>query len=172
MNNDHSPLFDYKEIVVSITVLILLFSFVILFRLDTVLGVANIITIFAVIVALETAAIATLNNKKVLKQSEINLNRQLLYQDKKKSLFYVLNIANNERSDIFKIENFMSDPESIYLPKNTQNLIKKVFEEINLAYDPSGDEYFDYDEYQNMLKIARKNIKKNVIDNLMNPSID
>lgn len=72
----------------------------------------------------------------------------------------MLNIANNERSDIFKIENFMSDPESIYLPKNTQNLIKKVFEEINLAYDPSGDEYFDYDEYQNMLKIARKTLKK------------
>lgn len=160
MNNILEQIKGYKEVYIFLFILIIWLICIIIFRLDLILNLQNLITISAVIVALVTAILTLIYNKRFLKQSQINLQIQLLHEDRKKALFKILTIVDDESSDFFEIETFIKSPESIYLPDNTQILINNAVKKVNDAFPFIEDE----------IKTAREIIKENVINNINNPN--
>lgn len=158
-----------KGIIVFLIILGIYSILAIIFRLDLILGIQSIITLFAVLVALGASILSLLYNNKILRQSEINLNTQLLHEDKKKALQELLNQLKSY-NNIFDISDFIkSSPNSIYLPDNTQNLIEIVLRECKEELE-SDDNRFNTYEYQRIMGIYRQKLKDNIIDNLLNPN--
>ncbi|WP_048189852.1 hypothetical protein [Methanobacterium sp. SMA-27] len=172
-----------KEIIIFLIILGIYSILAIIFRLDTFWSIQSIITIFAVFVALGTSILTLLNNKKILRQSEINLNTQLLHEDKKEALKELLGILNDNTNGISEIELFINSPNSLYLPTNTRYLAHSVISELNDYFknapmnhpSPTKEELesekkFNLDTWHSMIDSSEDKLRENVIDNLMNPN--
>jgi len=61
----HQKIINNKEIILFLIILAILSILIIIFRLDIIWGIQNIITLFAVLVALGTSILTLLNNKKI-----------------------------------------------------------------------------------------------------------
>ncbi len=162
----NQKIIDNKEIILFLIILLVIAFLIIIFRLDIILGIQNTITLFAVLVALGASILSLLYNNKILRQSERNLNTQLLHEDKKKALLDLLEKLNTN-NNIFDITYFLESTDSLYLPNNTRNFIILVLKELSEELGSPGV-HSTYD-YQRIMGIYRKKLKDDIVDNLMNP---
>lgn len=162
----NQKIIDNKEIILFLIILLVIAFLIIIFRLDIILGIQNTITLFAVLVALGASILSLLYNNKILRQSERNLNTQLLHEDKKKALLDLLEKLNTN-NNIFDITYFLESTDSLYLPNNTRNFIILVLKELSEELGSPGV-HSTYD-YQRIMGIYRKKLKDHIVDNLMNP---
>ena len=175
---------NYKEISVFLMILAIYAILAIIFRLDTIWGIQSVITLFAVFVALGTSILTLLYNKEILRQSEINLNTQLLHEDRKKSLQSLLNILDDKTMSISEIESFINSPDSLYLPTNTHHFVSIILNELSNYYKnapmnhplPTKEELesekkFNLNTWHNKIDSRENKLRENVIDNLMNPNL-
>lgn len=158
---------------------ILSFIVLIVFRDKGYIDLQNIITLFTAIIALCVGITSVyhserLNNKN-LKQSEKNLVSQLVYEDRKKALFELYSLITPENSldivtkskkplkpyeELFieRLENFLNSPKSLFLPKNTRELLNKTLGKLYVFESkkpkslemPVDSELIDEHEYEEL----------------------
>jgi len=141
----------YQEINIFILFLAIILILAINFKIYDILGVQSTITLFAVFVALGTGILTFFYNKKVLNQakdlndkaldhaqelnektllqSEKNLRIQLLFEESRKSLFYLKKLIEESGFNSKNLNEFIRSSNAIYLPSNTKNIIEKLIRE-------------------------------------------
>lgn len=142
---------SHLETIIFILFLIFVLSLILYYQIYDTLGIPSTITLFAVFVALGTGILTSFYNKNVLKQakelnekalnhaknlnekallqSEKNLRIQLLFEESRKSLYYLKKSIESD-FDIEKLKIFMDSSKAIYLPSNTKIVIKRSIKEI------------------------------------------
>lgn len=113
------------------------------------MDIPNVLTLWAVIVALMSSISSLRLNYKNLEQSEKNLETQLIYEDRKRALIELYNLVdfpekkegqtneeiNNEISfKLDQIKTFKENPVTTFLPPNTSNLLYNSFGALHELY--------------------------------------
>ncbi|MGP8189492.1 MAG: hypothetical protein ACLQG5_06215 [Methanobacterium sp.] len=143
---------QYWEIILFLIILLSYPTMIYAFKLY-ILGLQNIITLFAVIVAASASVLSLLNSRRTLnlskelnvrtleasaqlnietlKQSEKNLKIQLLHEDRKNVLLDLIKILESPDGKNKTLEKFLSSPKSVFIPNSTRRLIETEIREVN-----------------------------------------